>query len=77
MNISMKYGDFSMKEADTLFMSVVKHPVKCSGVLLQSFPIYFEWDGLDDQQLFHWLIKPTSLDQHQKFVAEFAIWPEG
>ena len=23
----MKYGDFSMKKADTLFMSVVKHPV--------------------------------------------------
>ena len=23
----MKYGDFSMKKADSLFMSVVKHPV--------------------------------------------------
>ena len=23
----MKYGDISMKKADTLFMSVVKHPV--------------------------------------------------
>ena len=23
----MKYGDFSMKKADTLFISVVKHPV--------------------------------------------------
>ena len=27
----MKYGDFSMKKADTLFMSVVKHPVHYFG----------------------------------------------
>ncbi len=31
---SMKYGDFSMKKADTLFMSVVKHPV-VSGIDLE------------------------------------------
>ena len=36
----MKYGDFSMKKADTLFMSVVKHPVVTSDTVLWALTYY-------------------------------------
>ena len=43
----MKYSDFSMKKADTLFMSVVKHPVHGSKLESQAHDSFHKnYEGL-------------------------------